>query len=406
MIDIGYVRTHPEEIKTLCRLRGCDVDVDRLIDVDAELRGVLARIDTIRRDRKQLDPADREHARDLKAELAALENEAASLRAERDDLWARLPNLLAPDTPPGTGERDNVELYRWGEPPVPANARTHDVIGEELGILDLKRGARVTGSGYYYWKGDGAKLLWSIFTLATQFLLERDFELLYTPVVARKHTLFGTGYLPFSQDELYKLEGEDLYLIGTSEQTLVGLHTDEILDPEVLPLRYTAFTPCFRTEAGAYGRKARGAFRVHQFHKLEQIVFCEAEDSEDWHLRCQRNAEDFMQLMELPYRVVRVCVGDLGAPGYKKYDIEGWFAGFGEYRETHSNTNLLDYQTRRLKTRYRSDGETRLPHTISATMITDRAALAILENNQQEDGSILVPKALQPFMGVDLIKGH
>lgn len=406
MIDIGYVRNHPEETKALCRLRGFDVDVDRLISADAELRRVLARIDAIRAARKQIGPGEREHARALKAELAALEAEAASLRAERDDLWERLPNLLAPDTPPGDSDQDNVELYRWGEPPSPSNAKTHEVIGEELGILDLKRGARVTGSGYYYWKGAGAKLVWSMFTLATQFLLDRDFELLYTPVVTKKHTLFGTGYLPFSQDELYKLEGEDLYLIGTSEQTLVGAHTDDILDEQALPLCYTAFTPCFRTEAGAYGRKARGAFRVHQFHKLEQIVFCEAQDSEDWHGRCQRNAEDFMRLLELPFRVVRVCVGDLGAPGYKKYDTEAWFAGYGGYRETHSNTNLLDYQTRRLKTRYRSGRETKLPHTISATMITDRAVLAILENNQQEDGSILVPKALQPLMGDDQIKAR
>jgi seryl-tRNA synthetase len=406
MIDLGYVRAHPDEITALCRLRGSDVDVDRLLHVDEALRGDLSRIDIIRRDRKQLAPNERERARELKAELSSLEAEEATLRAERDELWARLPNFLAPDTPPGESERDNVELTRWGEAPSPPNPKTHESIGEELGILDLRRGARVTGAGYYYWKGDGAKLLWSLATLATQFLLDRDFELLYTPVVTRKHTLFGTGYLPFAQDELYKLEGEDLYLIGTSEQTLVGYHTDEILDEHAFPLRYAAFTPCFRTEAGAYGRKARGAFRVHQFHKLEQIVFCKEQDSEDWHQRCQQNAEEFMQLLAVPYRVVRVCVGDLGAPGYKKYDIEGWFAGFGEYRETHSNTNLLDYQTRRLKTRYRSDRETRLPHTISATMVTDRVALAILENNQQEDGSVLVPKALQPFMGMEQIKAR
>jgi len=219
------------------------------------------------------------------------------------------------------------------------------------------------------------------------------------PAAARERTLFGTGYLPFFPEDIYRIEGQDLCLIGTSEQTLVGYHADEMLPAESLPLRYCAFSPCFRTEAGAYGKAARGAFRVHQFHKVEQIVFCRPEESEQWHEACLQHETALMDLLEIPYRVVRVCVGDLAAPGYKKYDVEGWFAGFGGYRETHSNTNLLDYQTRRLNIRARAEEGLIYPHTISATMITDRALLAIIENNQQADGSVIVPPVLRPALG-------
>ncbi len=403
MIDIKLVRTDPEKIKELCRRRKASVDVDRLVAADVEVRRLTAEADTLRAERKRLrGPEDRERAAALKSRLAEVETSLAEVQAERDRLWALLPNLLAPDTPEGESDADNVELRTWGERPLfDFEAKTHEVIGRELDILDLERGGKVAGSGFYYWKGDGARLAWGIFTLALDFLSERGFVPMFTPVVASERTLFGTGYLPFSNDQIYKLEDQDLCLIGTSEQTLVGYRADEIIPAAELPLLYTAFSPCFRTEAGSYGKASRGAFRVHQFHKVEQIVFCRPEDSEEWHQRCQTNEEEFMRLLGIPYRVVRVCLGDMGAPGYKKYDVEGWFAGFGAYRETHSNTNLLDYQTRRLGVRAKdaADNETFHPHTISATMITDRALLAVLENNQQKDGSVVVPEALRQFVG-------
>lgn len=400
MIDIKLVRTQPDAVREICRRRGSNVDVDRLVELDVKLRRLSAERDSLRNERKSLaGPQDRERAADLKARLSAIEASAAAVQAERDHLWAFLPNLLAPDTPDGTSDADNVELRRWGETPVyEFQPKTHEVIGAGLGVLDLPRGAKVASSGFYYWKGDGARLAWGVFDLALRFLGDRGFIPFFTPVVATERTLFGTGYLPFSNDQIYRVEGEDLCLIGTSEQTLVGYHADEVLDPGRLPLLYTAFTPCLRTEAGSYGKASRGAFRVHQFHKVEQIVFCRPEDSETWHERCQANAEDFMRLLGIPFRVVRVCVGDLGAPGYKKYDLEAWFGGFGEFRETHSNTNLLDFQTRRLNTRSKQ-GQAFHPHTISATMITDRALLAILENNQLKDGSVRVPDALRPYVG-------
>ena len=225
-----------------------------------------------------------------------------------------------------------------------------------------------------------------------------------TPCLAKERTLFGTGYLPFFADQTYNIEGEDLALIGTSEQTLVGYHADDVLDGAKLPLCYTAFTPCFRTEAGSYGKAARGIFRVHQFHKVEQIIFCKPEDSPKYHEFCLANEEYILQQLGIPYHVVNVCVGDLGAPGYKKYDIEAWFAGFGAYREVTSNTNLTSFQSRRLNIRYK-DGDTRdYVHTISATAVTDRVLIAIMENFQQEDGTVIVPEVLRPLCGFDRIE--
>jgi seryl-tRNA synthetase len=216
--------------------------------------------------------------------------------------------------------------------------------------------------------------------------------------------LYGTGYLPFFSDQTYLIQGEDLALIGTSEQTLVGYHTDETLEAESLPLRYTAYTPCFRTEAGSYGKESRGIFRVHQFHKVEQIIFCLPEDSPACHEECLVNEEYLLQQLGIPYRVVNVCVGDMGAPGYKKYDIEAWYPGFGSYREVTSNTNLTEFQSRRLNIRYKDkEGNRGFVHTISATGLTDRVVCAILENYQQEDGSVVVPEVLRPYTGFDVI---
>jgi len=401
VIDIKLLRQDPDAVRELCQKREAGIDVEQLLAIDEEMRKTKTTRQELQKERKTLQgPNVREEAIALRDKIAQLEQQVRKLQDEHHALWSQLPNLLAPDTPPGQSEADNVELKRWGNvPSFDFQPRTHDELGAQLDVLDLERGAKVSGTGFYYWKGAGARLNWGLFSLATDFLLEKGFTPMFTPVAAKDHTLFGTGYLPFSADQIYRLENEDISLIGTSEQTLVGYHGDEILDPDSLPLLYTAFTPCFRTEAGSYGRAARGAFRVHQFHKVEQIVFCHPDESEKWHQLCLDYEEEFMQLLNIPYRVVRVCLGDLGPPAYKKYDVEGYFAGFGEYRETHSNTNLLDYQTRRLGIRCKEGKKTFHPHTISATMITDRAALALLENNQQQDGSVRVPEALRPYMG-------
>lgn len=407
MIDIALLRTDPEQVRHICQAKGSDVDVDKLIELDADLRRKQVRMEELRGQQKRLGKgANIDEARALKEQVRAITDEVRTTQEARDDLWARVPNLFADDTPPGEDDEDNVELRRVGDTVPAGEGRAHDKIGARLGIFDMTRGAEVAGSGFYYWRADGARLAWAMFSYCQDFLVQRGFAPMLTPLVARERTFFGTGYLPFFADQLYRVEGTDLSLIGTSEQTLIGYYGDSIIDADELPMRVSAFSPCFRTEAGAAGRANRGGYRVHQFHKVEQIIICEPDQSEQMLNECQQNVEDFLVSLELPYRVVRVCLGDMGAPAYKKYDTETWFPSFGAYKETHSNTNLIDYQARRFRMRYKRDGQTIFPHTISSTGITDRAALAILENNLQDDGTVAIPKVLQPYLGGQEVIGR
>ena len=387
MLDIELIRTEPDRIKELCRARGYDVDVDALLDADRQFRESLARAEELNRELKTLNrkvasgEVTREEAAQRSDDARRLTAEAKAAEAERDDLLARLPNLMADDTPPGTSDADNVELRTWGDiPDVDPEKARHDTIGAEWGWYDQAKGAQVAQSGFMYWSGAAGGLLWDLFDATLRLLRRRGYTQLFTPVVAKDETFFGTGYLPFARADLFTLEGEELSLIGTSEQTLLGYFGGDQLSLDELPIRVTAFTPCFRTEKGAAGSKSRGAFRVHQFHKVEQIVVCAPEESDALLDECQRNIEDLLQALELPHRVVRTAVGDLGAPAFKKYDTETWFPGFGEHRETHSNSNLTDFQTRRLRVRARTEGGRVFPHTISATALTDRAFVALLED--------------------------
>lgn len=412
MIDIRILREEPEKVKKNCHIRGCKINIDQLHQEDQDYLKLNREVEELRAERNRLsklckeDPSARETVRSMKQQITEKTERLQELKQRVEEKLAWLPNFLAPDVPRGESDEDNTAIRFWGDQPdFNFKPLSHDELGAKLGIIDTERGAKVAESGFFYWVGEGAQLASALFFWCQQELLKRGYTLFFTPCAAKANTLFGTGYLPFAEDETYQIKDEDLALIGTSEQTLVGYHSDEILDDSRLPLRYTAFTPCFRTEAGGYGKSSRGIFRVHQFHKVEQIVFCRPEESEDFHAACQEIEEYLMRQLNLPYRVVNVCVGDLGAPGYKKYDIEAWFPGYSAYREVTSNTNLTDFQSRRLKIRYKpEDGENRLVHTISATAVTDRAVCAIMENCQNEDGSVTVPQALREYTGFDVIK--
>lgn len=387
MLDLELIRHEPDRVKALVAARGMDVDVDALLRVDGEYRAAVQELDELNKEQKQLNrqvasgEITAEEGGRRRQRAKDLDGVAKELVAQRDALVAQLPNVMADDTPPGVSDDDNVELRRWGTPPdVDPEAARHDTIGAAWGWYDQAKGANVAQSGYIYWLAGAGELLWSMYDATLGLLRRRGFQQVFTPVLAKDETFFATGYLPYSSDQLYKLEGEPLSLIGTSEQTMLGLYFNESLAPAELPARLTAFSPCFRTEAGAAGSKTRGAFRVHQFHKVEQIVVCAPDESDRLLDECQQNIEDILHALELPHRVVRTCVGDLGAPAYKKYDTETWFAGFGEYRETHSNSDLWDFQARRLRLRVK-DGSTRTyPHTISATAATDRLFVALLED--------------------------
>ena len=410
MLDLKLIRENAEMIKANCQRRGFPIDVDGLLVLDKDYRALDREIEELRARRNRLskecasDPAARDEVKKIKLALNSKETALAALQKKMMTVLTRMPNLLAPDVPDGSDDTGNVEIRKVGtnrdfDFPI----KDHQELGEMHDILDIARGAKVAGAGFYYWKGKGAMLAQALYFYVQRFLIERGFTMFMTPCLAKERTLFGTGYLPFFADQTYNLEGEDLALIGTSEQTLVGYHADDVLDGEKLPLCYTAFTPCFRTEAGSYGKASRGIFRVHQFHKVEQIVFCKPEDSPKYHEFCLKNEEDLLKALEIPYHVVNVCVGDLGAPGYKKYDIEAWYPTFKTYREVTSNTNLTSFQSRRLNIRYRQGEEKDFVHTISATAATDRLLIAIMENYQQKDGSITVPEILRPLAGFDRI---
>jgi len=387
VLDLDLVRKDPDRVREMCSRRGIEVDLDGLLRVDAEYRASVTELDELNKEQKQLNrmvasgEITAEEGGRRRARAKELEATVRELAAARDAIAGQLPNLLAEDTPPGAGDADNVELRRWGTAPEvdPETAR-HDTVGAEWGWYDPAAGVAVAQSGFLYWRGGAGELVWDLMDAVLRVLRRRGFEQLVTPVVAKDETFFATGYLPFVSDDLYKLEGEQLSLIGTSEQTILGAYAGEQVPGERLPLLLTAFSPSFRTEKGAAGSKSRGAFRVHQFHKVEQIVICAPEESDRWLEACQRNIEDVLQALELPHRVVRVCVGDLGAPAFKKLDTEAWFAGFGEFRETHSNSNLTDFQSRRLRLRARVDGGRVFPHTISATAVTDRVFIALFED--------------------------
>ena len=396
MIDINFIKENVEETKILFKKRGCNVDVDAFLKLHFELNSKKSELDKLRFEQKK---ANIEKAKEIKEKVLNLKSTVNTLEQKRNEIWLTLPNILAEDTPEGKDDTENVEIKRCGTfPDFNFSPQSHDVIGKNLGILDLERGAKVSGSGFYYILGQGSKIAMAVYFLAWKILNENGFSFMIPPVFTDIRAFLGTGYFPFEPKGNYKIENKNLYAIGTSEQSILAFHDNEILKFEDLPLKYASLTPCFRTEDGSYGKCSKGGFRVHQFHKMEQIIFCKPEESEKLHEACLSNIEELMKILEIPYRIVRVCTGDMGAPGYKKYDVESWFPSFNGFRETHSNTNLWDFQTRRLNIRVQHNGEKFFPHTISSTMATDRLIFSLMENFQKSDGTIDLPISVKNLL--------
>jgi seryl-tRNA synthetase len=400
VLDIKFIRENPKEVKEICNKRNINLNIDELISLDNEFRNIKKRIDDLRQLKNSLNgPKNSQKIKVLKEDLKKLELKFKSITNKRNYYLDRIPNILSDDVPIGLDEKDNIEIYKYNEKKIfNFIPLIHDELCVKKDILDIKQGSKVSGNGFYYWKNKGAIVLRALINYAIDFLLEKNFELMFTPILTRKKSLYGTGFIPFISDENYKIEDEDLNLIGTSEQTLISYNMDKLLKEKDLPILYTAYTPCFRTESGSYGKESRGIFRVHQFNKVEQICFCKPEDSEKYFDFLIKNSIDFMKSLDLHFRVVNVCSGDLGAPAFKKYDIESWFPGFKAYRETHSGSNILDFQSRRLNIKYLKNDLFIYPHTLNCTLVTDRTLLAIIEQNQTEDGRILVPEPLKKYL--------
>ena len=397
MIDIRAARNDPEGWRTALERKGAAEDFDRLLEADRAWLALVPQVDELRgRTKVKGKPTleQIEELKNVKAELQRLEAELADAQAARDALLARVPNPPDPAAPDGLTEDDAVELRRVGEQPqFGFDPRDH----LELATIDMERGARLSGSRFAYRIGDVALLELALYRFALERLGARGFVPVLPPVLVREEAMYGTGFLPTEEVNIYLVERDDLYLVGTSEVSLAALHMGEIFEAAALPLRYAGYSTCFRREAGAAGKDTRGMFRVHQFDKVEMFVFCLPEESRETHELLLAVEEELVQELGIPYRVVTTAAGDLGSSATKKYDIEAWFPTQGRYREITSTSNTTDYQARRLDVRFRREGKVEHVHTLNGTAVTARAMLAILENFQDEGGSVAVPDALTEF---------
>jgi seryl-tRNA synthetase len=423
MLDAQFIRDHLEAVKTNCRNRNVKADVDRVVQLDDERKRLVQETQSLQQRQNELSkliPKEKDkdkkqslirEGRDLREKVATLETRAKQVEADLRAALLTIPNMSHPDAPVGTTAEDNKVLRRWGEPrQFDFPAKDHVALAEALALVDFEAGAAVAGQKFYFLKNEAVLLELALVQYAMGALVREGYTPIITPDVARVEVLEGIGFIPRGPEtQIYSLENTDLCLIATAEITLGGMHRDQILDELQLPIKYVGLSHCFRTEAGAPGRDTRGLYRVHQFTKVEMFAFCAPDQSEAIHQELLRIEESIFQGLGLPYHVIDTCTGDLGGPAYRKYDLEAWMPGRGqggEYGEVTSTSNCTDYQARRLNIRYKVPGHkgTRFVHTLNGTAVAvSRAILAILENYQQADGSVLIPEVLRPWVGKDRI---
>ncbi len=398
MIDLKAARADPDGFRAAVARKGAGEAFDRLLVADARWRELVPRVDELRSRQKiqgKPSPEQVEELKQVKEELKRLEDELAAAEGERDELLAQVPNPPHESVPDGETEEDAAVVRVVGDPPALADPKEH----LELGRFDMERAARVSGSRFGYLIGDTALLALALYRWALDRAVSEGFTPVLPPVLVREEAMYGTGFFPAEKHEYYEIGEDGLYLTGTSEVALAGLHMGEILEADLLPLRYTAFSTNFRREAGAAGRDTRGMFRVHQFNKVEMFSYIAPEESWDEHERLLAIEEALVQELGLPYRVLNIAVGELSSAAAKRYDIEAWFPSQERYRELSSCSNTTDFQARRLGTRFRRDGAIEHVHTLNGTAVTDRWALAILENFQGE-----VPDVLREYGAPDRIR--
>jgi seryl-tRNA synthetase len=415
MLDIQLIRDEPQEVKASLGRRGIDVPLDRILQLDAEWRSLLNEVEALKAERnkaskeigKMKDQAARQERIEAMKELGdridSLDGEVGQLEAKLQELMVEVPNLPHPSVPDGPDETSNVVVRTVGEPrALDFEAKPHWELGPALGIIDFERGVKITGSRFYVLSGAGARLQRALIAWMLDLHIRQGYLEKYPPFLVRGQTLFAAGQLPKFQDNLYKDHEEDLWMVPTAEVPLTGLHMDEILDIESLPRRYTAYTPCFRREKMSAGRDVRGIKRGHQFDKVEMYAFCTPETSDDELERMVAHAEETCTQLGLTYRVIELCAGDLGFASRKTYDIEAWAPGCGEWLEVSSLSNCGEFQARRAGAKYRPEpgARPRHLHTLNGSGLgLPRTLIAVLENNQQADGSVVIPAVLRPWMG-------
>ena len=409
MLDVKFIRENPELVQSDAAKKGYDISIKDLLKQDETRRKLKTEADEIRKNRNAIneeikqakgkpDASLIEKTKQLKNELQLIEEDFFQAQEKFDELIQIVPNILGSDVPLG-GEEDSVEIKSWGTRK--ENAEDHLEYMTKRGWVDFERGAKVAGAKFYYLKGNGALLENAIYQFALNMLIKEGFEFMTVPHMVTERIAYGSGFAPKSSEESNEyFVNDNLMLIGTAEAPLTGYHADEIINESELPLKYVGYSPCYRREAGAYGKHSRGLFRVHQFNKLEMYIFTTKEDSEKKHQEILSYEEKIWQALNIPYRVVNIAAGDLGAPAAKKYDIEYWSPVDNAYRELTSCSNCTDFQARNLNIRVRrKNGEVEILHTLNGTAVSlARSIIAIVENYQQPDGSLIVPEVLKPYL--------
>ena len=420
MLDPKIIRDEPEKIKKMLKDRAIEFDFDKMLELDKKRRNLIKETDELRKKRNQMSIAIGQ-AKKSGGDASELLNDMAKISKELDDLEEHqktveeiythlafsIPNILHESVPIGDDESANLELRKWGIiPEFNFKINDHIDLGQNLNIIDLERAAKNAGARFYYLKGGLVKLSQALISYALDFMAEKNYDLIQPPYMINRKSMEGAVIADDFEDVIYKVHDEDLFLIGTSEHAIASMYYDEILEGSKIPLRYASISPCFRREAGAHGKDQKGIFRVHQFEKIEQFIFCRPEESWEEHEKMIKNTEEFYQQLEIPYRLMLLSSGDMGKVSAKTYDIEAWMAGQNAYREIVSCSNCIDYQSRRLKIRFRekSNEDTKYIHTLNSTLVAiERTMVAILENNQTKDGHVEIPKVLQKYFGDNMI---
>ena len=417
MLDLAFIRNHPDVVKEAARVKNNTLDIDYLLEVDRRVLDLQHKVEEARAEQNKISKRVQQAGKDkalrdaliaegkgLAEEIKGLEPTLRELEEERQQLLYLVPNIPDPSAPIGKDENDNVPIREWGQKPTFGfEPLDHYALMQKLDVVDIERAVKIAGARSYALKGDAARLELALMNFAMDRIARKGFTPMIVPAMARDFCFIGNGQFPKGRDQVYAIEGEDTFLVGTSEVSITGMYKDEILSYEDLPLTFVGFCPCFRKEAGTYGKDTRGVFRIHQFNKVEQYVIAKAEHEESvhWHEQLIANSEELVQALELPYRVVNVCTGDMGDGKVGMYDLECWLPSEGRYRETHSCSYFHEWQARRVNIRYRDeDGKVKFVHTLNNTAIASpRILLPLFEVHQQPDGSVRIPEALRPFMG-------
>lgn len=419
MLDLNFIRNHPDAVKQAALVKNNPINIDALLDLDQQVLTVQRLVEEGRAQQNQLSKQVQEagknrdnerkmaliaEGKQLAERIKALEPELKELEEQRYQMLLLVPNIPDPSAPIGKDESENVPVKYWGEKPhFDFEPLDHYTLMQKLGMVDIERAVKVAGARSYVLKGDGARLELALIQFAMDRIAQKGFTPLIVPAMARDFAFIGNGQFPKGRDQVYEVAGQDLFLVGTAEVAITGMFKDEILKLDEMPMRFVGFCPCFRQEAGTYGKDTRGVFRIHQFNKVEQYVICKAdhEESVRWYHHLLNNSEELVQALEMPYRVLNVCTGDMGDGKVEMSDIECWLPSEDRYRETHSCSYFHDWQARRANIRYRDEeGKVKFVHTLNNTAIASpRIMLPLLETHQQVDGSVRIPAALRPYMG-------